>query len=169
MAEELHTLRMTLRPFRVSDAEAACAWFTDREVMHFNPSGPDRDGGVVAARVQRYMDHQARHGFSKWLILERTTGQPLGDAGLFMMPDGQRVELGYRFARSYWGQGLATEVAGGWLEVAAPWYGLTHLYAFTHPENRPSQRVLEKLGFRYVHHEGLYGMEAPVYVRKIEG
>jgi RimJ/RimL family protein N-acetyltransferase len=46
---------------------------------------------------------------------------------------------------AFWGQGLATEGARAWLDHA--WLvGLPDVVAFTAALNRPSQRVMEKLG-----------------------
>ena len=41
--------------------------------------------------------------------------------------------------------------------------GSATLFAFTHRDNTPSQRILQKLGFTYKKMETLYGWEAPFY------
>jgi ribosomal-protein-alanine N-acetyltransferase len=132
--------------------------------MRFIPFGTDKDHDATRARISRYMEHERKHGFSKWIVIARDSGCPIGDAGFFRMPDGERVELGYRFDRRYWGQGLATEVASKWLEIAQSWYGLEQVFAFAHPNNAASSRILKKLGFRFSLPETLYGMVVPVYV-----
>ena len=159
----LETERMILRPFRASDAAASFAWFSDPEVMRFIPNGRDETLGQSSARVARYMAHQELHGFSKWIILERVSGEPIGDAGFVMLPDGRRPELGYRFARSSWGHGLATEVARRWIEVALPWFGFTRIHAFALAENGASRKVIEKAGFTLAAEEELYGVKVPLY------
>jgi RimJ/RimL family protein N-acetyltransferase len=63
------------------------------------------------------------------------------------MPTGDDVELAYRLARSSWGQGLATEAARALVEYAFTVVELPRVVAVTYPDNRASQRVLEKLGF----------------------
>jgi len=63
------------------------------------------------------------------------------------MPDGEDVEVAYRLARSAWGQGIATEAAGALVAHALGPLGLVRVVAVTYPENRASQRVLDKLGF----------------------
>ncbi len=159
----LETSRTRLRPFQPSDAEAAFSWFSDFEVMRFIPFGPDATLEASSARLARYLEHETKYGFSKWIILDRETGVPIGDSGFFHLPDLKRVELGYRLAKPWWGQGLATEVAAKWLEVARPWYGFERIYAFASPENAPSIQVMKKVGFHYSHREELYGMDAPLY------
>lgn len=56
------------------------------------------------------------------------------------------AELGYRLARSAWGNGFATEGALAVLHHAFTTAGLTRVWADTATANLGSQRVLEKLG-----------------------
>ncbi|MGC4016334.1 MAG: GNAT family N-acetyltransferase [Luteolibacter sp.] len=159
----LETERLILRPFVAGDARASFAWFSDPEVMRFIPNGRDETLDQTSARVGRYIAHQDIHGFSKWMVIDRATGEPIGDAGFVMLPDGVRPELGYRFARSWWGRGLATEVARAWIGVAAPWFGFTRIHAFALPENGASRQVIEKVGFKFSAEEELYGARVPLY------
>lgn len=164
MIISLDTERTVLRPFVLVDAAQAFAWFSDPEVMRHIPRGPDHTLEETSARIGRYMAHQADHGFSKWVIIDRSSGKLMGDAGLHFLPDGQRVELGYRLARPYWGQGLATEVGQKWIEVAGDFISQSLLYAFAHPENASSLHIIRKLGFTYLQQETFYGWEVPLHV-----
>jgi RimJ/RimL family protein N-acetyltransferase len=163
MVKRLTTERTFLRPFRLTDANSTFEWFSDDEVMRYIPYGSDTTLGQTKERIGRYIKHQSRHGFSKWLIHETESGMPIGDAGFSYLPDGVRVEFGYRLKKSHWGRGLATEVSAKWLSVAKDWFGFTEVYAFAHPQNTASLRVMQKLGFYYSHTEQLYEMEAPIY------
>ncbi len=142
MTHSIKTLRTSLRPFEKSDAGDAFNWFSDPEVMRFIPRGADRVLEDTRRRIAGYRDHQERFGFSKWLILHRETGQSIGDSGLFHLPDGKRIELGFRLARPYWGTGLAEEVARGWLEWFDTHLPAEPLFADVHPEHTRSQRLL---------------------------
>jgi RimJ/RimL family protein N-acetyltransferase len=144
----IETERTFLRPFEEADAGIGFTWFFDPEVMRFIPSGPDHTLDDSRRRISGYLAHQAKHGFSKRLIFHRETGEPIGDAGLLYLPDGQRIELGFRLARPYWGQGYAMEVAHGWLAWFDDHLPGQSLFADVHPEHTRSQRVLEKLGFQ---------------------
>jgi RimJ/RimL family protein N-acetyltransferase len=112
--------------------------------------------GHTKERIRRYIEHQSRHGFSRWLIHETESDMPIGDSGFSYLPDGVRVELGYRLKRSHWGRGFATEVSAKWLSVAKEWFGFTKVYAFAHPQNTASLSVMQKLGFYYSHTEQRY-------------
>jgi ribosomal-protein-alanine N-acetyltransferase len=164
MTERLDTARLVLRPFTEDDAEAAFRWLGDPEVMRFIPTGADQSVEETRRRLARYGEHQALHGFSKWIVRERTSGEALGDSGLLRLEEPERVDLGFRLARSCWGRGFATEAARAWVQAAFADFGLDRLTAFSHPANVPSLKVLEKVGFRRTGHAEVMGMEAYTYV-----
>jgi RimJ/RimL family protein N-acetyltransferase len=186
MANLIETPRLLLRPFDRDDAVAAHAWFGDPVVMKYTPTGPDASVDVTRDRLVRYDAHQARHGFSKWMVFERSSGQAIGDAGLLVVegdarperwrrggddeaagPAGQPIasreawlDLGFRFERRSWRKGYATEVGAAWISVAFGSLDLDRLDAFVHPENIPSMKVLERLGFREDGPDQVQGMPA---------
>ena len=49
----------------------------------------------------------------------------------------------------YWNQGFAAEMAQTSLEVGFGQLGFSEIGSWTLPDNLASQRVMEKLGFRY--------------------
>lgn len=162
MDDPIQTVRLTLRPFTPEDLREAFGWFGDPVVMRYTPSGPDKDMTNTAARVAGYERHQAERGFSKWIIADRKSGRPIGDAGLLFIPEYDWVDFGYRLARPYWGQGLATEAATAWVERAFGELKLSRLVSIVHPENRASIRVLEKLGFCEERRRVVMGMNSIV-------
>lgn len=86
-------------------------------------------------------------GLGFWRVESRADGAFYGLGALLRMPSGDDVELAYRLARPAWGQGIASEAGAALLDHAFRTLGLPRVVAVTYPENRPSQRVLEKLGF----------------------
>ena len=55
-------------------------------------------------------------------------------------------EIGWRLARPYWGQGLATEGARAALRFAFENWDMPHIHSFTVHANKASQAVMEKIG-----------------------
>jgi RimJ/RimL family protein N-acetyltransferase len=51
---EIETQRLMLRPFEVSDAEAAFGWLGDPVVMRFTPAGADKSTEETKARLAGY-------------------------------------------------------------------------------------------------------------------
>ena len=103
------------------------------------------------------------HGFSKWVILKADSGLAIGDSGLLVLEEYGWIDLGFRLAQPYWGQGLATEAASAWISVAFDELQLERLGAFVHPKNGASIRVLEKLGFHVERRDTVMGMDSLVF------
>jgi ribosomal-protein-alanine N-acetyltransferase len=160
MRLKIETSRLSLRPFESTDAEAAFGWFGDPVVMRFTPTGPDTSIGQTNTRLAKYREHQIAHGFSKWMIVDRSTGRSIGDSGLLVLQDYSRIDLGFRLAQPYWGKGLATEAAAAWVRAAFDELSLDRLTALVHPENVFSIRVLAKLRFRVERQDTIMGMKS---------
>jgi GrpB-like predicted nucleotidyltransferase (UPF0157 family)/RimJ/RimL family protein N-acetyltransferase len=155
--------RAVLRPFTQDDAPYAHPVFSDPQVMRYSAGEPDPDLAATLDRLQRYVRMQREHGFSKWAVWDRASGTYLGDAGLTVLPETGEVELGYRIARSRWGQGLATEIARVWLSHALGELELPRIIAFADPRNPASVRVMEKIGMTFVREDHLAGIDCVVF------
>ena len=152
----LLTDRLLLRPFVPQDAEPAFAMFRLEEVGRFT-GGVHESVDDTRALISKASEHQAAHGFALWAVEERETGTLVGEVGLQLLEHrGPEVEIGWSFDPAYHGRGYASEAAGAWIDVAFGALGLDELLATIIPENAPSRRLAERLGFelrgeRYVH------------------
>lgn len=63
---------------------------------------------------------------------------------------GPDIEIGWRLPKAQWGKGYAPEAAAAVLEHGFSVSDVSCVVADIHPENRSSQRVAEKLGFRFL-------------------
>ena len=154
---QLLTDRLRLRPYRLDDAASMFAVFGDPEVMRYSMSGADPSVEATQARIQKLMDHQASFGFSLWVVENRATGALLGDCGLKQLEEGPEIEVGYRFARSHWGSGYATEAAAASVRYGFGTLGLARIVAVVEPPNVASHHVLEKIGLHYQRQAHIYG------------
>jgi RimJ/RimL family protein N-acetyltransferase len=155
----LLTHRLRLRPYRPDDIAPMFEVFGDQEVMRFSQSGGDPSLDVTAARVQKLIDHQAKFGFSLWVVEDRETGVILGDCGLKQLEDGPEIEVGYRFAKAHWGQGYATEAAAASVRHGFNTLELPRIVAVVDPANLASCRVIEKIGLPYQRPAHYYGRQ----------
>lgn len=67
------------------------------------------------------------------------------------MPVKPCVEVGWRLARKYWGNGYATEAGKASLEFAFNSLNLNEIYSFTSVANKKSQAVMERLDMVNTH------------------
>jgi len=96
--------------------------------------------------VKREFNFNGNLGFSP--IIEKKSGNLIGYGGVLPFLDG--FEIGYIFAKEYWGKGFATEIAKAQIEFIKSILNSEQIYATVHPKNRASINVLEKLGFNFV-------------------
>ena len=85
-----------------------------------------------------------------WVIARDADSlEPLGVCGVVPTRPGlEAPDLGYAFLARHSGKGYATEAAAAVLAYALGSLGHKRLMAITTLQNTPSQRVLEKIGFR---------------------
>jgi [ribosomal protein S5]-alanine N-acetyltransferase len=161
------TVRQILRETVPDDAPAMFALNADPEVRRYTGDAPFASVEEARSFLAAY-DAYAREGMGRWAAVEVATGEVLGWCGLRRQRDGD-VDLGYRYKRGVWGQGLATEASAACLDLAFGALALNTVVARTHPENARSIRVLEKLGFRLEGPSSFDGLPAVLYrLRAIE-
>lgn len=87
-----------------------------------------------------------------WAIREKESGKIMGSIGL--EPDRRRenvksLEMGYSLGEEYWGHGYMTEAAHAVMDYAFNELDIVVMAICTGPENKRSQRVIEKCGFKF--------------------
>lgn len=103
--------------------------------------------------IDRIEAHFNAHGFGPYAVEVRHEHTFIGFIGLnipdFEAPFTPCVEVAWRLAAEYWGQGLATEGARAVSEYGFQRLGLDEIVAFTVPANTKSRRVMEKLEMKH--------------------
>lgn len=95
--------------------------------------------------------------YAMWMI-ELRDGTHVGDLCFKGLGANGMAEIGYGILEEYQGQGYATEAVGAAVIWALKQTDVTCVEAETAPDNRASQRVLEKCGFLP---SGTVGEEGP--------
>lgn len=86
----------------------------------------------------------------RWAIRLKETNQFIGTIGLNKLNlSAKKAEIGYELHPDYWRQQLMEEAIRAVLRHAFAEIGLYRIGAVTYPENIPSNRLLEKLGFTW--------------------
>jgi RimJ/RimL family protein N-acetyltransferase len=151
----IETDRLLLRPAREADRPASAAIFADPEVRRFSLGILDRK--AADARLDRAVVELAEHGFGMFAVEDRRDGSFIGMLGLTAfgttlraaIPSHPDIQIAWQLARHVWGQGLAPEGARAVLDHAFAELGVLEIVAITSAINRPSRRVMEKIGMRH--------------------
>lgn len=149
----LESARLTMRELTLTDLPFVFEMLGDAEVMRFYPKPLDREES--AAWIERQHTRYASDGHGLWLVEERESGLPVGQAGLVMQqlagfPRPRYAEVGYLLHRPFWKRGYATESAAAIRHYAHETLGYDEVISLIRPENEPSQAVARRLGMQVI-------------------
>jgi RimJ/RimL family protein N-acetyltransferase len=166
---EIATARAFLRRMNAGDLAEFANMNADADVMRFFPNPWTFDESRAA--LQRVNLDFDERGFGIYAV--EFESQFAGVVGL-SIPSFRSwftpcVEVLWRLQSRFWGKGLAPETARAVLSMAFNTLLLPEVFAFTVPENRPSIRVMEKLGM--MRHEPAFfdhpAVEVPALKRHV--
>ena len=144
MGPRLETDRLVLRLPERGDFEAFAELNADEEAMRFI-------GGTMlrAAAWRKFLvmpGAWAIQGFAMFSVIEKASGQWLGQLGPWQPEGWPGTEVGWAFKRSAWGRGFATEAgetAISWAFDSLGWHEVIHSIG---PGNTASQALARRLG-----------------------
>jgi RimJ/RimL family protein N-acetyltransferase len=160
---EITTDRLSLRPCRVSDADALHALWTDPDVRRYLWDDQVISRELADDVVRGSAGDWAEHGFGQWVICPRGGDEIVGFCGFRREAPDHPPELLYGLAPAYWGRGLATEAARAVLRYGFEELGFERVWAATDPPNAASVRVMERLGMRFDRRGTLDGLDTLFY------
>lgn len=143
----IETDRLILRAHRPTDADDLVVFHSDPVTTHYIP-WPVRTVEETKEALDEKLTRTIAVGRGDWIVLaieERDTGTVIGEVMLKRVED-TIAEVGYVIRRDRVGQGLASEAVTAMLEVARG-LDLERVEAVIRPENEPSIRLIERLGF----------------------
>lgn len=147
----LETDRLILRPWKESDLVPFAALNADSRVMECFPSVKTFEES--RQEYERICTHIREKGWGLWAAELKSTGQFIGFIGLHTVRYEAHftpaVEIGWRLAHEFWGNGYATEGAKAALEYAFKHLQLDELVSLTFIKNIRSQSVMKKIGMKH--------------------
>ena len=151
----LETERLVLREWRESDVSHYLVLANDIGYHCFSRPGRFlvRNAEEAQAKVRERVLLFEERRLGKFPIFLKESGEFIGTCGLepFELSGRSEVELGYRLCLNFWGKGYATEAGTAVLSYGFDDLKLARIMAFALAQNKPSLRILDQLGFRYLH------------------
>jgi ribosomal-protein-alanine N-acetyltransferase len=149
MTLPIATERLVLRRFTHDDMPDVLRFVSQPSVAKVTSTRiPATEEGV-----RQYIDLQNSYQpFEKDKVFElaierKEDGRVIGFLGLIVEDHGQG-EMGWALGVEYRGQGYATEAAAALMDYGFHSLGLHRIHADTSTDNRPSCRMMERLGMR---------------------
>jgi ribosomal-protein-alanine N-acetyltransferase len=144
---------LVLRALRQDDLDDLYAYASDPDIDRFTPWTHYKSLAEARTDLDAFLAEYQNGGMGAWGIEHRADRRLIGIASFSPPhPHHRRAELGYTVARTYWGQGYATESAQALVTFGLDQMHLVRIEAVCLPDHIASSRVLQKVGMRY---EGL--------------
>jgi RimJ/RimL family protein N-acetyltransferase len=149
----LETARLILRPHQLADYEDCCFLTSDPEAVRMIFQKP-MTREETWHRLLRFAGHWALLGYGLLLVQEKVTGRVVGEVGIadFHRGLGEDFdawpEMAWMLSHDVHGRGYATEAANAVLAWMEEKFAPERTVCIIDPDNGPSLRVAEKLGFR---------------------
>ena len=150
LKKNYETERLILREWTGPDSEPFINLNKNPVVMEYFPYLYTDDETISS--INKFIQHYEIHGYTIFVCELKNTAEFIGFVGLLNrddMPFSPCVEIGWRLANSYWGNGYATEAAIKCLDIGFNEFKLNEIVSFTSKLNRKSERVMQKIGMEY--------------------
>ncbi len=144
------TARLKLRRFKVEDAAEMRPLINDKDIADNIAEIPYPY--TIENAVDWLKRREAEDKYSQNLVLAITlkdTNELVGGVSLNINHFADTADLGYWFARKFWNQGYATEVAKAMIEHGFIKLNLYAIKACSFKWNAASLRVFEKIGMKH--------------------
>jgi RimJ/RimL family protein N-acetyltransferase len=162
----VHSPRLSLRPWRVEDAEAALEVYGVDDVARWLSPALDRvpDTDAMRALIERWLEEDLELPQGRWAVTVTETGELVGGVAVLPLPPhGEDLEVAWQLAPHAWGHGYAAE-AGHAVAHHAFTYGVEEVFAVVRPQNARGAATAERVGMEWVGEtEKYYGLRLQVY------
>jgi len=192
--DHIETTRLVLRRIVRDDLPFFTRIHADPDVARYLGHGRPRTPEETSAWLEGTLESYEKHGLGPLAVVRKSDGALLGRSGMSDLavesypapgaaprawflrataPAGIDLtferELGYTFDRPHWGQGYASEAAGGVFEYARDTLALSRVISIIHPDNARSQRVAGRFGLELRSRVELMGLPYDLYTWPLPG
>lgn len=159
----LETDRLVLRTFTKEDAQLVYDLNLDPEVTRYTGDPVTDLDHASQVLEQVILPQYALHNYGRWAVLVKPGLEFIGWCGLKNRPELNEIDLGYRYLKSSWGKGYATEAAFACIKYGFEKLCIQRIVGRAMPENKGSLKVLEKCGMTFIGDQIADGHPAKTY------
>jgi len=160
--ENLETERTIMRKLTKEDAENFYNLNLDEEVLKFTGDKPFKNLQTAIYFLTKY-DQYKKYGVGRLAVIDKETLKFIGWCGLKYNQEKNEYDIGFRFYRSYWNKGYATETAKKCLGFGFGKLKIEKIVGRAMKENIGSIKVLEKIGMTFKGNFDFEGREGLIY------
>lgn len=158
----LETARLILRQFTEEDADNLFTLDSDPEVMRWGNGGKPSDYEVIQKQMlPKWITYYKKYeNYGIWAVVEKSSNEFIGWFHFYPAIDNKfavelnlvtddEIALGYRFRKSSWSKGYATEGSRTLVSKGFTYWSVSRIVSWTLLENKASIRVMEKAGLKF--------------------
>jgi len=145
---QIITENLVLRKIQLADSEALFRILADERVMQYYDDETFREIKQASEQIEAWENGYKSRRCIRWGITCKDDPILIGTCGYYGFHTWHmRAGIGYELACSSWRKGIMTEALNAILDLGFMDLGLNRIEAVVIPENIPSIKLLEKLGF----------------------
>ena len=170
----IETKNLILRSVRPSDIEGMFRLDSDPIVHKYLGNTPRTTIEDSEKDINYIIKQYKTNGIGRWAVIEKSSGDFIGWSGLKYNNDvtynntTNFYDIGYRFIPKYWGKGYATESSIAALKYGFKELNLDLINGIAEVDNIASNKVLQKIGLRFVNTFKIENVDAHWYELKKE-
>lgn len=158
------TQRTVIKPITWEDFDAYVLTSQDPDVVKYIGNGKVNSREEHRQRWEERFEYMAAHpGLGVFYVFDKDTHERIGTCNLNRLDKTDKIHVGYRIHKELWGLGYATEICRAMLKYGFEEMNLKLITACVDQNHKPSQKVLQKSGMRYVDVRTLYEFELMYY------
>ena len=154
----IETTRLLLQPIMEADAEFILELYNSETFIKF--IGDRKIRTTEDAKnyiIAKFLPQMEKLGYGNYLITRKSDHIKIGAVGIFAR-DGLEVhDIGFSFLDRFQGKGYGFEAASKLLEIGFAQFNLKKISALTTEDNIASQKLIEKLGLKYLRKDKIPG------------
>lgn len=150
----IETDRLILRAIEASDLQGIFELDSDSEVHRYLGGKPIKSMQEARSTIAYIQKQYEENGIGRWAVIDKMTNEFAGWSGLKYEKEVRSemyyYDLGYRLKKKFWGRGIATETSLEALNYGFEIMNLKEIYGGAHIENIASNKVLQKVGLKFL-------------------
>ena len=154
MKIHIETERLIIRDLEAFDARGIFELDSDPKVHEFLGKNPIKTIKEAEGVINLIRQHYLENGIGRWAIVDKKTNDFIGWTGLKyeqkLRENFSYYDLGYRLRSKYWGKGIATEAAIECIKYGFDKLNLDEICAAVNIDNLASDKILRKIGLRFI-------------------
>lgn len=163
MKHFLDSQRLSLREISRDDLTLLFELHSDPEVMKYIRPAEKTIAETSQTMEKIFRTNDYQKGLGLWICEEKNSHSFVGWFVLKSLDVTGDIEIGYRLLRKCWGKGYATEMSKVLMSHGFEILRLNKIAGATHPDNKSSQHVLEKIGMKFSRIEKIHSIDAWYY------